>query len=58
MGTFCHAPRVGFRFFFSPLNSFFIFIFAPFLAWAWSAGQAPLESSAPQSFAIGVMLMG
>jgi len=44
---------------FQSLNSFFIFIFAPFFAWAWIALAArKLNPSAPAKFAIGVMLMG
>src|SRR6202049_4529079 len=44
---------------FQSLNSFFIFIFAPFFAWAWVALAARnLNPSAPAKFAIGVMLMG
>src|SRR6202795_3575031 len=41
------------------LNSLFIFIFAPFFAWAWIAlAKRNLNPSAPAKFAIGVMLMG
>jgi POT family proton-dependent oligopeptide transporter len=44
---------------FQSLNSLFIFIFAPFFAWAWIALAARnLNPSAPAKFAIGVMLMG
>lgn len=44
---------------FQSLNSFFIFIFAPFFAWAWIAlARRGLNPSAPAKFAIGVMLMG
>jgi POT family proton-dependent oligopeptide transporter len=44
---------------FQSLNSLFIFIFAPFFAWAWIALAArKLNPSAPAKFAIGVMLMG
>jgi POT family proton-dependent oligopeptide transporter len=41
------------------LNSAFIFIFAPFFAWAWIAlAKRNLNPSAPAKFALGVMLMG
>jgi proton-dependent oligopeptide transporter, POT family len=44
---------------FQSLNSMFIFIFAPFFAWAWVAlARRNLNPSAPAKFAIGVMLMG
>ena len=44
---------------FQSLNSFFIFIFAPFFAWAWIAlARRNLNPSAPAKFALGVMLMG
>jgi POT family proton-dependent oligopeptide transporter len=44
---------------FQSLNSFFIFIFAPFFAWLWIAlGRRNLNPSAPAKFALGVMLMG
>ena len=44
---------------FQSLNSFFIFIFAPFFAWLWIAlGSRHLNPSAPAKFALGVMLMG
>jgi POT family proton-dependent oligopeptide transporter len=44
---------------FQSLNSFFIFIFAPFFAWVWVAlARRNLNPSAPAKFAIGVMLMG
>jgi POT family proton-dependent oligopeptide transporter len=44
---------------FQSLNSAFIFIFAPFFAWAWVAlARRNLNPSAPAKFAIGVMLMG
>src|ERR1700722_961519 len=44
---------------FQSLNSLFIFIFAPFFAWAWIVLAARnLNPSAPAKFAIGVMLMG
>jgi POT family proton-dependent oligopeptide transporter len=44
---------------FQSLNSFFIFIFAPFFAWAWIAlAKRNLNPSAPAKFAIGVILMG
>ncbi len=44
---------------FQSLNSLFIFIFAPFFAWAWVAlARRQLNPSAPAKFAIGVMLMG
>jgi proton-dependent oligopeptide transporter, POT family len=44
---------------FQSLNSFFIFIFAPFFAWIWIAlARRNLNPSAPAKFAIGVMLMG
>ncbi len=45
--------------FFQSLNSFFIFIFAPFFAWLWvMLAKRNLNPSAPAKFAIGVMLMG
>jgi POT family proton-dependent oligopeptide transporter len=44
---------------FQSLNSAFIFIFAPFFAWAWVAlARRNLNPSAPAKFAIGVILMG
>ena len=44
---------------FQSLNSLYIFIFAPFFAWAWIALAArKLNPSAPAKFAIAVMLMG
>ena len=44
---------------FQSLNSAFIFIFAPFFAWAWIAlARRGLNPSVPAKFAIGVMLMG
>jgi proton-dependent oligopeptide transporter, POT family len=44
---------------FQSLNSMFIFIFAPFFAWAWVAlARRNLNPSAPAKFALGVMLMG
>lgn len=44
---------------FQSLNSAFIFLFAPFFAWAWIAlARRNLNPSAPAKFAIGVMLMG
>ncbi len=44
---------------FQSLNSGFIFIFAPFFAWAWIAlARRNLNPSAPAKFALGVMLMG
>ncbi len=44
---------------FQSLNSAFIFIFAPFFAWAWIAlARRNLNPSAPAKFALGVMLMG
>lgn len=44
---------------FQSLNSFFIFIFAPFFAWLWIAlGRRNLNPSVPAKFALGVMLMG
>ncbi len=44
---------------FQSLNSFFIFLFAPFFAWAWIAlARRHLNPSAPAKFAIGVILMG
>jgi POT family proton-dependent oligopeptide transporter len=44
---------------FQSLNSFFIFIFAPFFAWIWIAlAKRNHNPSAPAKFAIGVMLMG
>jgi proton-dependent oligopeptide transporter, POT family len=44
---------------FQSLNSFFIFIFAPFFAWAWvMLAKRNLNPSAPAKFAIGVILMG
>ncbi len=44
---------------FQSLNSAFIFIFAPFFAWAWIAlARRNLNPSAPAKFALGVILMG
>jgi proton-dependent oligopeptide transporter, POT family len=44
---------------FQSLNSAFIFIFAPFFAWAWIAlARHNLNPSAPAKFALGVILMG
>jgi proton-dependent oligopeptide transporter, POT family len=44
---------------FQSLNSLFIFIFAPFFAWAWVAlARRNLNPSAPAKFAFGLMLMG
>ena len=44
---------------FQSLNSMFIFIFAPFFAWAWVAlAKRNLNPSAPAKFALGVILMG
>ena len=44
---------------FQSLNSAFIFVFAPFFAWAWIAlARRHLNPSAPAKFALGVMLMG
>jgi POT family proton-dependent oligopeptide transporter len=44
---------------FQSLDSAFIFIFAPFLAWLWIAlARHNLNPSAPAKFALGVMLMG
>jgi POT family proton-dependent oligopeptide transporter len=44
---------------FQSLNSFFIFIFAPFFAWLWVVlAKRRLNPSAPAKFALGVMLMG
>ena len=44
---------------FQSLNSFFIFVFAPFFAWLWIAlARRNLNPSAPAKFALGVMLMG
>jgi POT family proton-dependent oligopeptide transporter len=44
---------------FQSLDSAFIFLFAPFLAWLWIAlAKRHLNPSAPAKFAIGVMLMG
>jgi proton-dependent oligopeptide transporter, POT family len=44
---------------FQSLNSAFIFVFAPFFAWAWIAlARRNLNPSAPAKFALGVMLMG
>jgi len=44
---------------FQSLNSFFIFMFAPFFAWIWVAlARRKLNPSAPAKFAIGVILMG
>jgi POT family proton-dependent oligopeptide transporter len=41
------------------LNSLFIIIFAPLLAWVWVAlGRRQLNPSAPAKFALGVILMG
>ncbi len=44
---------------FQSVNSFFIFIFAPFFAWLWMMlAKRNLNPSAPAKFAIGVILMG
>jgi POT family proton-dependent oligopeptide transporter len=44
---------------FQSLDSLFIFVFAPFLAWAWIAlARRNLNPSAPAKFALGVILMG
>jgi proton-dependent oligopeptide transporter, POT family len=44
---------------FQSLNSAFIFMFAPFFAWAWIAlAKRNLNPSAPAKFALGVILMG
>jgi proton-dependent oligopeptide transporter, POT family len=44
---------------FQSLSSAFIFVFAPFFAWAWIAlARHNLNPSAPAKFALGVMLMG
>ncbi len=44
---------------FQSLNSFFIFLFAPFFAWIWIAlARRNLNPSAPAKFALGVILMG
>src|SRR5271156_6332719 len=44
---------------FQSLDSAFIFIFAPFLAWLWIAlAKRNLNPSAPAKFAMGVMFMG
>jgi POT family proton-dependent oligopeptide transporter len=44
---------------FQSLNSFFIFIFAPFFAWLWIAlAKHNRNPSASAKFAIGVILMG
>ncbi len=44
---------------FQSLDSAFIFIFAPFLAWAWIAlAKRNLNPSAPAKFALGVIFMG
>jgi POT family proton-dependent oligopeptide transporter len=44
---------------FQSLDSAFIFIYAPFLAWLWIAlAKRNLNPSAPAKFAIGVMFMG
>jgi POT family proton-dependent oligopeptide transporter len=44
---------------FQSLDSLFIFVFAPFLAWAWIAlAKRNLNPSAPAKFALGVILMG
>jgi POT family proton-dependent oligopeptide transporter len=44
---------------FQSLDSAYIFIFAPFLAWLWIAlAKRNLNPSAPAKFALGVMLMG
>ena len=44
---------------FQSLDSAFIFIFAPFLAWAWIAlARRNLNPSAPAKFALGVIFMG
>jgi proton-dependent oligopeptide transporter, POT family len=44
---------------FQSLDSAFIFIVAPFLAWLWIAlGRRSLNPSAPAKFALGVIFMG
>jgi POT family proton-dependent oligopeptide transporter len=44
---------------FQSLNSLFIFMFAPFFAWAWIAlARRHSNPSAPAKFALGVILMG
>jgi proton-dependent oligopeptide transporter, POT family len=44
---------------FQSLDSAFIFILAPFLAWLWIAlGRRNLNPSAPAKFALGVIFMG
>ncbi len=44
---------------FQSLDSAFIFIIAPFLAWAWIAlARRNLNPSAPAKFALGVIFMG
>ena len=44
---------------FQSLDSAFIFMLAPFLAWLWIAlAKRNLNPSAPAKFALGVMLMG
>ncbi|HEY0745158.1 MAG TPA: peptide MFS transporter [Steroidobacteraceae bacterium] len=44
---------------FQSLNSFFIFICAPFFAWLWVVlAKRHLNPSAPAKFAFGVILMG
>jgi POT family proton-dependent oligopeptide transporter len=44
---------------FQSLNSAYIILFAPFLAWLWIAlARRNLNPSAPAKFALGVMLMG
>jgi len=44
---------------FQSLDSAFIFIFAPFLAWLWIAlAKRNLNPSAPAKFALGVIFMG
>jgi POT family proton-dependent oligopeptide transporter len=44
---------------FQSLDSLFIFVFAPFLAWMWiELAKRNLNPSAPAKFALGVILMG
>jgi POT family proton-dependent oligopeptide transporter len=56
VGLFHYVIPTGW---FQSLNSFFIFLFAPFFAWIWIAlAKRNHNPSAPAKFAIGVMLMG
>jgi len=44
---------------FGAMNSFFIFLFAPFFAWLWTVlGRRGLEPSTPLKFALGIAQAG